>query len=114
MNLPNCPKCNSEYTYEDRNLYVCPECFFEWTDADIERAIEESKIRDAFGNELKDGDNVTIVNDLKVKGTSQPLKQGTIVRDIKLIEDTGDGHNISCKIDGFGNMKLKSQVIKKI
>lgn len=113
MSLPNCPKCNSEYTYEDMDLFVCPECFFEWTRADQEKALEESIIRDAFGNELKTGDNVTIVKDMKVKGSSNILKQGTIVKNISLSQGA-DNHNISCKIDGFGPMNLKSEIVKKI
>ena len=114
MALPNCPKCNSEYTYEDMGLYVCPECFFEWTKADMEREIENAKIKDAFGNELNDGDDVTVIKDLKVKGSSQPLKMGTIVKNITLLQDVQDGHDISCKIDGFGSMNLKSEIVKKI
>lgn len=113
MTLPNCPKCDSSYTYEDMDLYVCPECFHEWTEADMERAKEASIIRDAFGNELNDGDDVTVIKDLKVKGSSQPLKKGTIVKGITLT-DAGDGHDISCKIDGFGPMNLKSEIVKKI
>jgi len=112
MSLPNCPKCNSEYTYEDMDLFVCPECFFEWTKADAEKAIEASIIKDAFGNELKDGDNVTIIKDMKVKGSSQVLKRGTMAKNISLI-DGEDNHNISCKVDGFGNMNLKSEIVKK-
>ena len=112
MSLPNCPKCNSQYTYEDMGLYICPECFHEWTQADLDKALEESIIRDAFGNELSDGDDVIIIKDLKVKGSSQLLKQGTKVKGI-VLGDAGDGHNISCKIDGFGNMNLKSEIVKK-
>ncbi len=113
MSLPNCPKCNSQYTYEDMGLYICPECFHEWTQADLDKALEESIIRDAFGNELNDGDDVIIIKDLKVRGSSQLLKQGTKVKSI-VLADVGDGHNISCKIDGFGNMNLKSEVVKKV
>lgn len=111
--MNNCPKCDSEYTYEDRGLFVCPECFFEWTKADEEKALEEDIIRDAFGNELKDGDSVTIVKDMKVKGSSETLKRGTIVKNISLV-DGKDNHNISCRVDGFGNMNLKSEIVKKI
>lgn len=109
--LPNCPKCNSEYTYQDGTLFVCPECAYEWTAADEERAAENDVVRDANGNVLSDGDSVTIIKDLKVKGSSQPLKMGTKVKNIRLVE--GD-HNIDCKIDGFGAMQLKSEFVKKI
>lgn len=112
-NLPNCPKCNSEYTYEDGNLLVCPECAYEWTvESEAEAAEEELEvIRDANGNVLTDGDTVTVIKDLKVKGSSSVLKMGTKVKSIRLVD--GD-HNIDCKIDGFGPMKLKSEFVKKI
>lgn len=110
--LPNCPKCNSEYTYEDGNLYVCPECAYEWSQDAPSENIEEGIIaKDANGNILSDGDTVTIIKDLKVKGASSALKQGTKVKNIRIVE--GD-HNIDCKIDGFGAMKLKSEFVKKI
>ena len=110
-NLPNCPKCNSEYTYEDGINYVCPECAYEWSTT-AEEAVEEGLIvKDANGNLLQDGDTVTVIKDLKVKGSSSTLKQGTKVKGIRLVE--GD-HNIDCKIDGFGAMKLKSEFVKKI
>ena len=110
--LPNCPKCNSEYTYEDGNLYVCPECAYEWSqDAPSENVEEGIIAKDANGNILSDGDTVTIIKDLKVKGASSALKQGTKVKNIRIVE--GD-HNIDCKIDGFGAMKLKSEFVKKI
>lgn len=112
MSLPNCPKCDSEYTYEDMDLFVCPECFHEWTKSDMERAEEASIVRDANGNELNTGDDVIVIRDLKVKGASQPLKKGTKVKNI-VLTDAGDGHDISCKIDGFGNMNLKSEVVRK-
>ncbi|OQY10827.1 MAG: alkylphosphonate utilization protein [Fusobacteriia bacterium 4572_132] len=107
--LPNCPKCNSEYTYEDGNLLVCPMCGYEWSGEEQEE--EEEIVKDANGNILSDGDNVAMIKDLKVKGCSNPLKQGTKVKNIRLVE--GD-HNIDCKIDGFGAMKLKSEFVKKI
>ena len=107
-NLPNCPKCNSEYTYEDGSLVVCPECGYEWNPNTQE---EENVIKDVNGNVLNDGDSVTVVKDLKVKGSSSTLKQGTRVKNIRLVD--GD-HNIDCKIDGFGAMKLKSEFVKKI
>lgn len=111
-NLPNCPKCNSEYTYEDGSLLVCPECAYEWNPADAAQGTEDVKmIKDANGNILQDGDTVTVIKDLKVKGSSTPLKQGTKVKNIRLVD--GD-HNIDCKIDGFGAMSLKSEFVKKI
>lgn len=112
--LPNCPRCNSEYTYEDGSLLVCPECAYEWT-AGAEVAGEAQEvIKDANGNVLNDGDTVTIIKDLKVKGASSALKQGTKVKNIRLLYGVSDGHDIDCKIDGFGAMKLKSSVVKKI
>lgn len=110
--LPNCPKCNSEYTYEDGNLFVCPECAHEWSiDTESEKTEDEKIVKDANGNVLNDGDSVTVIKDLKVKGTSSTLKIGTKVKSIRLVD--GD-HNIDCKIDGFGAMKLKSEFVKKI
>ena len=111
IDLPNCPKCNSEYTYENGNLLVCPECAYEWTLASENENSEDKIIaKDSNGNILEEGDSVTIIKDLKVKGSSTPLKMGTKVRNIRLVE--GD-HNIDCKIDGFGAMKLKSEFVKK-
>lgn len=109
MALPNCPKCNSEYTYEDGAFYVCPECAHEWNEETA--AEEQAVVKDAHGNALQDGDTVTIIKDLKVKGSSSVLKMGTKVKNIRLID--GD-HNIDCKIDGFGAMQLKSEFVKKI
>ena len=113
MNLPNCPKCNSEYTYEDGSLLICPECGHEWTAASQAAEEESNVIKDANGNVLSDGDTVTIIKDLKVKGASSSIKIGTKVKSIRLIPDAADGHDIECKIDGFGAMKLKSSVVKK-
>ncbi len=108
---PACPQCQSVYTYEDRGLYICPECAFEWTANDATGVEEDSLVvKDAHGTQLADGDDVTVIKDLKVKGASTPLKVGTKVRNIRLCE--GD-HNIDCKIDGFGPMKLKSEFVKK-
>ncbi len=112
MSLPHCPKCNSEYTYEQGELYVCPECAHEWssvatTDADDAKKV----IRDANGNVLQDGDTITVIKDLKVKGSSSVVKVGTKVKNIRLVD--GD-HDIDCKIDGFGAMKLKSEFVKKV
>lgn len=109
-NLPNCPKCNSEYTYEDGSLLVCPECAYEWNPNTQK---EENVIKDVNGNILNDGDSVTVIKDLKVKGASSSIKIGTKVKNIRLVPDAADGHDIECKIDGFGAMKLKSSVVKK-
>ena len=110
-NLPNCPKCNSEYTYEDGSLFVCPECAHEWTlESETENSEDKKIIKDANGNVLNDGDSVTVIKDLKVKGSSSVLKIGTKVKNIRLVD--GD-HDIDCKIDGFGAMKLKSEFVKK-
>lgn len=109
--LPNCPKCNSEYTYEDGVQFVCPECGHEWTADSAENNEDVKVIKDANGNILNDGDTVTVIKDLKVKGSSSVLKQGTKVKSIRLVE--GD-HDIDCKIDGFGAMKLKSEFVKKL
>ena len=112
IDLPNCPKCNSEYTYEDRNLFVCPECAHEWNGEEETENSEEKKIvKDANGNVLNDGDSVTVIKDLKVKGSSLVVKKGLKVKNIRLVD--GD-HDIDCKIDGLGDMKLKSEFVKKI
>jgi len=110
IELPKCPKCNSEYTYEDGNLLVCPECAHEWT-LESEKD-EEIIIKDANGNVLTDGDSVTVIKDLKVKGSSNVVKIGTKVKNIRLVYDSD--HDIDCKIDGFGAMSLKSQFVKKL
>lgn len=109
-----CPKCHSEHAYEDRGLWVCPECAHEWSaqaPAAAETAAEEG-VRDANGNLLADGDSVIVIKDLKVKGSSSTVKGGTKVRNIRLVDAT-DGHNIACKIDGIGAMNLKSEFVKK-
>jgi protein PhnA len=109
--LPKCPQCGSEYTYEDGAMYVCPECAHEWSkDAAVESAETGRVVHDAYGNVLKDGDAVTVIKDLKVKGSSSVVKVGTKVKNIRLVE--GD-HDIDCKIDGIGAMKLKSEFVKK-
>jgi protein PhnA len=111
-NLPHCPKCNSEYTYEDGTNFVCPECGYEWNlELENENKDDQKVIKDANGNVLSDGDSVTVIKDLKVKGSSSVLKVGTKVKNIRLVD--GD-HNIDCKIDGFGAMSLKSEFVKKI
>ncbi|MEI8033490.1 MAG: zinc ribbon domain-containing protein YjdM [Chlorobiaceae bacterium] len=108
--LPNCPKCNSEYTYEDGVLLVCPECAHEWSNS--APAEEKSRIwKDANGTILQDGDTVTVIKDLKVKGSSSALKGGTKVKNIRLVD--GD-HDIDCKIEGFKAMQLKSEFVKKV
>jgi protein PhnA len=110
--LPNCPKCNSEYTYQDGVLFICPECAHEWTaEADEKITDDVLVVKDANGNLLQDGDTVTVIKDLKVKGSSLVVKVGTKVKNIRLVE--GD-HDIDCKIDGIGPMKLKSQFVKKV
>ncbi len=109
--LPKCPKCGSEYTYEDGNMFVCPECAHEWSkEAVTETGDEALVVKDAHGNVLQDGDSVTVTKDLKVKGSSSVVKVGTKVKNIRLVE--GD-HNIDCRIDGIGPMKLKSEFVKK-
>jgi protein PhnA len=111
-NLPVCPQCGSEYTYEDGNMYVCPECAHEWPkDAAAAQADEGRVVKDANGNVLNDGDSVTVIKDLKVKGSSLVVKVGTKVKNIRLVE--GD-HDIDCKIDGIGAMQLKSEFVKKV
>ena len=110
-NLPKCPKCGSEYTYKDGSMFVCPECAHEWSkDAPTESTEEQRVVRDAVGNVLADGDSVTVIKDLKVKGSSSTVKVGTKVKNIRLVE--GD-HDIDCKIDGIGAMQLKSEFVKK-
>jgi protein PhnA len=109
--LPICPNCNSGYTYESEGMFICPECGNEWTfESAADHDERERVVRDANGNLLADGDSVTLIKDLKVKGSPSPLKMGTKVKNIRLVE--GD-HNIDCKIDGFGAMKLKSEFVKK-
>ncbi len=111
MSLPPCPKCQSEFTYEDGDLYICPECAHEWSQHGSDEAAEEAKVwKDAFGNVLADGDSVTLVKDLKLKGSSAVIKVGTKVKNIRLVD--GD-HDIDCKIDGIGAMKLKSEFVRK-
>ena len=109
--LPNCPACGSQFTYEDGNMYVCPECAHEWSkDGAAEIAEADLVVADAHGNTLKDGDTITVIKDLKVKGSSSVVKVGTKVKNIRLVD--GD-HDIDCKIDGIGAMKLKSEFVKK-
>lgn len=109
--LPPCPKCQSEFTYEDGSLLICPECAHEWSATDAVSTESTKVFKDANGNILQDGDTVTVIKDLKVKGTSSSVKVGTKVKNIRLVD--GD-HDIDCKIDGFGAMKLKSEFVKKV
>lgn len=114
MSNPKCPQCSSEFTYEDRSLYICPECAHEWSKdatASDSGAEPAKQVRDAVGNVLNDGDSVTVIKDLKVKGSSSVVKVGTKVKDIRLVD--GD-HDIDCKIDGIGAMQLKSEFVKKV
>lgn len=108
--LPPCPKCNSTLTYEDGPLLVCPECANEWSLSPAATETESAVTRDANGNVLQDGDTVTVIKDLKIKGSSQVVKVGTKVRNIRLV---GGDHNIDCRIDGIGAMKLKSEFVRK-
>lgn len=112
--LPDCPQCNSAYTYEDRDLYNCPVCGHEWSKDSASgdgSGSASSAIRDANGVELKDGDTVTVIKDLKVKGSSSVVKVGTKIKNIRLV---GGDHDIDCKIPGIGAMGLKSEFVKKI
>lgn len=115
--MTNCPKCQSENIYQDGNLWICPECSHEWSalaSATVEEEIPvDTAIRDANGHVLQDGDTVTVIKDLKIKGSSSVVKVGTKVKNIKLT-DGGDGHDISCKIEGFGAMNLKSEFVRKV
>jgi protein PhnA len=109
-----CPKCGSEDSYQDGSLMICPSCFHEWApEAVSQEAVLDNSIRDAHGTVLADGDSVSVIKDLKVKGTSSVVKVGTKVKNIKLVESS-DGHNISCRIDGIGAMNLKSEFVKKV
>lgn len=110
--LPECPECGSEYTYDDGNMYVCPECAHEWSKEVVAESSDDARvIKDSNGNLLQDGDSVTVIKDLKVKGSSSVVKVGTRVKNIRLVD--GD-HDIDCKIDGIGAMKLKSEFVKKV
>lgn len=109
--LPSCPKCNSAFTYPDQLMYICPECAHEWP-INEEKTVETSGkvVKDSNGNVLQDGDSVTVIKDLKIKGSSSSVKVGTKVKNIRLVD--GD-HDIDCKIEGFGAMKLKSIFVRK-
>ena len=113
LELPPCPKCNCEYTYQSDSLLVCPECFYEWNpdDAEVVKDDYSIKVIDSNGNELHDGDSVIVIKDLPVKGAPKAIKAGTKVKNIRLV--SGD-HNIDCKIEGFGAMGLKSEFVRKV
>jgi len=114
-NIPNCPKCDSEFTYEEGTLYICPMCAHEWNkeaSAEADEAEAGLVVRDANGNILEDGDSVTVIKDLKVKGSSDGIKVGTKIKSIRLVEGN-DGHNIDCKVPGVGAIKLKQEFVKK-
>lgn len=111
--LPKCPKCGSTYTYEDGASYICPECAHEWPlHAEEESEAIPAVVKDAHGNILQDGDSVTIIKDIKVKGSSSDLKVGVKVKNIRLVDEV-NGHNIEAKVPGFGVMMLKSEIVKK-
>ncbi|WP_404383354.1 zinc ribbon domain-containing protein YjdM [Caenispirillum salinarum] len=113
MDATTCPQCQSDLAYHDGSLWNCPECAHEWADGAAAAAPEEdAAVRDSNGNALADGDAVTVIKDLKVKGSSAVVKSGTKVKNIRLADAT-DGHNIACKIDGIGAMNLKSEFVKK-
>lgn len=108
--LPNCPKCNSEYTYEDHDMYICPECAHEWSKHE-EAVSDEKTYRDAYGTVLVDGDMVTVIKDLKLKGSSSVVKVGTKVKINRLVDSD---HDIECRIEGIGQMSLKTEFVKKV
>lgn len=105
----NCPECKSLYAYENGTLYVCPECGFEWS-KDENFSVDENVVKDSNGNILQNGDSVVVIKDLPVKGAPKPIKSGTKIKNIRLVD--GD-HNIDCKIEGFGAMSLKSEFVRK-
>jgi len=114
---PKCPKCQSEYTYADGHLWICPACAYEWAQStssseNTTEAIEDNAIYDSNKNILADGDSVTVIKELKIKGATSVVKVGTKVKNIRLV-DGHDGHNISCKIDGIGAINLKSEFVRK-
>ena len=110
--LPACPKCHSEFTYEDGGLYICPECAHEWsTQAAAPAETAERVYRDSAGNVLQDGDTVTVIKDLKLRGSAGVIKMGTKDKNIRLVDSD---HDIDCKIDGLGAMSLKSEFVKKV
>jgi protein PhnA len=110
--LPKCPKCGSEYTYEDAGLFICPECAHEWSQHE-EQSSDTLEIFDANGTPLHDGDSVSVIKDLKIKGSSSTIKVGTKIKNIRLVE-SADGHNIDCKIQGIGALKITQKFVKKM
>lgn len=110
--LPQCPKCESPYTYQDGHLLICPECAYEWNPNEVEQEQRALVVKDANGNILNDGDDVSVIKDLKVKGSSSGIKVGTKIKGIKLVHSS-DGHNIDCKVPGVGAIKLRQQFVKK-
>lgn len=110
--LPNCPQCDSDLTYTDGTAFICPMCAYEWTQAEMDAAEEAAKVRDANGNELQSGDDVIVSQDLKLSA-NQVIKQGTKVKNIRLLDDLVDGHDIACRIPEIGSIYLKSEFIKK-
>lgn len=111
MSIPKCPQCHSEFTYADGDMFICPECAHEWPQHANEEQAEEKVWKDAVGNMLANGDTVTVIKDLKFKGSSSVIKVGTKVKNIRLIE--GD-HDIDCKVEGFGPIQLKSEFVRKV
>lgn len=107
--LPHCPKCQSEYTYEDGSLMICPECGNEWNPEDEKAYVW----KDINGNVLSDGDSITVIKQLKVKGSPTGIKQGTKIKNIKLRESTDGIHDIDCKVDGIGRIEISSKYVKK-
>jgi protein PhnA len=111
-NLPACPKCGSEYTYEDGDLYICPECAHEWSKAEV-GVSDVLEIRDANGTLLQDGDSVSVIKDLKIKGSSTVVKVGTKIKNIKIVPSDVE-HNIDCKIPGIGSLHVTQKFVKKV
>jgi protein PhnA len=116
--MQNCPKCGSENTYQDADLWICADCFHEWDTNELAEKIREdlesNTVRDSNGNVLNNGDSVTVIKDLKVKGSVSGIKSGTKIRNIHIVLESSDGHNVSCKIDGIGAMYLKSEFLRKV
>ncbi len=109
--IPNCPKCNSEYTYEDGSLVVCPECAYEWNP---EFEVDENVVKDVNGNILSDGDSVIVIKDVKVKGSPTDIKKGTKIKNIKINLNNSNGfHDVDCKVDGIGKIEITSKYLKK-